>query len=283
MRTNPSGSGRSRPPRTTYVCRKRSSVRQSRGPRPMRSARASAQGFSEMNESAPASRRKPSARSVRIVPPSRGDASRSTTSSRRSPSRASSTRRWAAARPAIPPPTTTIREVRRPRVPLALGELMDGVDQRADVVDRGPGQDTVAEVEDVAGPALGARENHARSPPDLGGRGEERGRVEIPLDADVGAEPPPALSEIDAPVEPDDVPARLAERLEKPGGPGSEVDHRHARRDRLDDRARVRQDERPVVVRAEGADPRVEELDGLGAGGDLPVQVARRGAREERE
>src|SRR5512132_4356169 len=100
---------------------------------------------------------------------------------------------------------------------------MDGIDQRADVVDRSSGQDPVAEVEDVTGPALGARENRGRPPPDLGGRGEERGRVEVPLDADVGAEPPPARPEIDPPVESDDVPTGLAQRLEETRGPGPDV------------------------------------------------------------
>ena len=41
----------------------------------------------------------------------------------------------------------------------------------------------------------------------------------------------------------------------------------------------MRLDELAIVVRPERAHPAVEELDGLGAGGDLGVQVARRCVR----
>ena len=61
--------------------------------------------------------------------------------------------------------------------------------------------------------------------------------------------------EIDAPVEADDVAARVAHALEQPGGAGAEVDHRHARRERRDQRPHVRQDVRAVVGRARGSRP----------------------------
>ena len=57
---NPSGKGvQPASQHTTYVRRKRSSVRRSRGPRPRRSAKQSAQGFSEMKESRPGLEQEP--------------------------------------------------------------------------------------------------------------------------------------------------------------------------------------------------------------------------------
>ena len=47
------------------------------------------------------------------------------------------------------------------------------------------------------------------------------------------------------------------------------------------ERPHVRQHVRAVVGGREAADPAVEELHGLGAGGDLRVQIARSTARDE--
>ena len=65
----PSGSACSAPLCTTKVRRNSSRVRTRRGVKPMRSHSCSAHGFSEMNESGPASMTKPSTRSVAIEPP----------------------------------------------------------------------------------------------------------------------------------------------------------------------------------------------------------------------
>ena len=103
----PSGSGCSRPPCQTKTLRKRSSVRTSRCSTPRRRHSASAHGFSDRKESGPASTRKPSTRSLTMVPPSRSRASISVSSSGVCRSRASSVSRCAAANPLMPPPTTT--------------------------------------------------------------------------------------------------------------------------------------------------------------------------------
>jgi len=80
--------------------------------------------------------------------------------------------------------------------------------------------------------------------------------------------------EVHAPVETDHVAAGLAHERQQPppsrcrsGSPA--LPGVSAR-----SRARVRQDERAIVVGRQRADPRVEELHDGGAGGDLPVQYA---------
>src|SRR5216684_3242526 len=124
----PSGSGCRRPRKTTKTRRKRSSVRTSLSSRPIRRQSSSAQGFSERNESAPHSTRKPSRRSVWMVPPSRSEASKRLSSRSSPPSRASSQARWAAARPAMPPPTMASFMRERP----SCRSLPDEVGQHGD-------------------------------------------------------------------------------------------------------------------------------------------------------
>src|SRR5216684_3113568 len=124
----PSGSGCRRPRKTTKTRRKRSSVRTSLSSRPIRRQSSSAQGFSERNESAPHSTRKPSRRSVWMVPPSRSEASKRLSSRSSPPSRASSQARWAAARPAMPPPTMASFTRERP----SCRSLPDEVGQHGD-------------------------------------------------------------------------------------------------------------------------------------------------------
>ena len=158
---------------------------------------------------------------------------------------------------------------------------MDGVDKRPDMVDGGSGKHAVAEVEDVARTAVGLREDRRRPPRISAGGAKQRRRVEVPLDRDVVADPPPGLASSTRQSSPITSPPASRERLQQGRRPGPEVDHGHARRERLQDGAGVRQDERAIVVRPERAHPGVEELDGLGARGDLRVQVARRGPREE--
>src|SRR5262249_20705560 len=91
----------------------------------------------------------------------------------------------------------------RPRLrssTLPLRQLMDGVDERPHVIDRGPREDAVAEVEDVADAPVGLLEDRRRPTPDLGGWCEQGGGTQVPLDPDAGPEPSPALPELDAPV-----------------------------------------------------------------------------------
>ena len=98
-------------------------------------------------------------------------------------------RRHLLLRPAYPAGGAVGEPATGPAGGSALRQFMDGVDERPDVVDRGSGEDAVAEVEDVARPAGGLRRGSRRAcAPDLGGRGEQRGGVEVALDRDVVAD-----------------------------------------------------------------------------------------------
>ena len=100
------------------------------------------------------------------------------------------------------------------------------------------------------------------------------GGLEIALDRPLLADGRPGVVEPDAPVDADRAPARgrhLGEQLRRRSG--AEVDRRHARR--LEHARRVRSDELSVVGHREHADPGVEELDRVGAGGRLRGDVAR--------
>ena len=66
---------------------------------------------------------------------------------------------------------------------------MDGVHEGADVIDRGVGQDAVAQVEDVARSAAGAGEDQRGATANLGRGCQQRGGIEVPLHGHSGAEP----------------------------------------------------------------------------------------------
>ena len=121
----------------------------------------------------------------------------------------------------------------------------------------------MAEVEDVARAAAGSVEDVVGGGLDALPRAEQDGRVEVPLDAALRADGEPALVERDAPVEADRVAARGGHRAEQVRRPGAEVDRRHV--DGGEHPRRVRGDELLVVGDREHADPRVEELDHVGA------------------
>ena len=74
--------------------------------------------------------------------------------------------------------------------------------------------------------------------------------------------------------------ARLAHLAENRAGADAEMNRRHVeRRERLEDAARVGQDELAVVARVQRADPRVEDLHGVDAGLDLRHQIVARRCR----
>ena len=127
----------------------------------------------------------------------------------------------------------------------------------------------------MARAAGGAVEDVLHALADVRGLREQDGRIEVALHGDVVAHGRPARVQIDAPVEADHVAAGGAHRGQERRRAGAEVDDRRALPQRADQRARVRQHERPVVVGREHADPRVEDLHRLGAGGDLTVEIAR--------
>ena len=139
----------------------------------------------------------------------------------------------------------------------------------------------MAEIENVSGTSARLIENRARAGADFGNVGEQRDRIEIALHRDAVVQPRPRVGEIDAPIEAQHVPARLAHQLEQIAGHGPEVDNGHVGGNRRDHRRRVRQHEASIVVGAEAADPTVENLHDVGARTDLHLQVISGDAREQ--
>src|ERR1700738_3179622 len=95
------------------------------------------------------------------------------------------------------------------------------------MIDRRLRQNTVAEIEDMAGPSAGAVENQSCAPPNFGDLSEQRNRIEIALNRDAIAEPRPRLRKIDAPVEADNVAAGFTHEFEQVSSDGAEMDYRH--------------------------------------------------------
>ena len=84
-------------------------------------------------------------------------------------------------------------------------DLMHVVDQPADIVDRGLRQDAMSQIEDVAGIALGLLgEDGVDLSPQHVPWGEQRNRIEIPLQDQIGANQRARATQIGAPVDADD-------------------------------------------------------------------------------
>ena len=134
----------------------------------------------------------------------------------------------------------------------------------------------------MTGAALRPAQDVASVPLDLGGRPEQRRRVEVALDGDVVAELAASAVEIDAPVEADDVAAGGVHLGEHAGAAPDEVDQwRAVTAQRFEHLAAVRRREALVVGGREGAGPGVEELQNLGACLDLGEQVGDRGVGQQ--
>ena len=110
MRMMPSGSSCRRPRVKTKLLRMSSLQSRKRSPMPTSRAAVIGQCFSMMAESGPPSTTNPSRRMVWTLPPRRGSCSYSCQSMVGSCARAASSTR-AAPSPAMPPPTTTMRNV----------------------------------------------------------------------------------------------------------------------------------------------------------------------------
>ena len=76
-----------------------------------------------------------------------------------------------------------------------------------DVIDRRFRQDAVAEIENMSGTAAGAAQDFRHAAFDFFRRSEQRDRIEVALHGDVVADRGPAVVEIDAPVQADDIAA----------------------------------------------------------------------------
>src|SRR5258708_14137685 len=95
--------------------------------------------------------------------------------------------------------------------------------ERLNVLERCGREDAVPEVEDVPGPSAGAREHFVGGCEDALERAEQQRRIEVALDAAVGADALPRLVERRAPVGADDVAARVAPLAENRAGADAEM------------------------------------------------------------
>ena len=130
------------------------------------------------------------------------------------------------------------------------------------------------EVEDVARPSAGAREDLVGRRENAVERAEQERGVEISLDAAVAADSRPGFVERRAPVGADHVAAGLAQLIEDRSGADAEMNRRHAGRgDAGKDFPGVRQDELAVVGGVQRADPRIEHLHAVDAGFDLRDEI----------
>ena len=108
-------------------------------------------------------------------------------------------------------------------------------------------------------------------------RPEQDGWIEVSLDGDVVSDCFPSFVQGNSPIDADDAVFFFAtcrfHCREQGRIAGSEVDDRHIRWERLDDRPGVRQNEFDVIVDAEAAGPTVEKLHDIRTRFDLCFQV----------
>src|SRR2546425_2060575 len=120
------------------------------------------------------------------------------------------------------------------------------------------GKNAVAEIEDVARPPTGSREDVADLTGTLRGGREQRRGLEIALDRAVSNAGPRGIQR-NPPVDANDVAARRGEVLEERRSTRAEVNQRNVRGARERQRlAAVRLHVRAIVVRRQASDPAVE-------------------------
>src|SRR5574337_332493 len=153
-------------------------------------------------------------------------------------------------------------------------EGVDRLDERLDVLRRRRGLDAVAEVEDVTGLVAHRLEQAAGAGDERGLWAEEQRRVEVALQRHRGGELAAPLLDRQAPVERDHVVADLPERSEVRRHAGREEDGGHPRLpERLRDARQVGEAELLQVLAPQLAEPALEDLDRLGPGRDLRLEL----------
>src|SRR5688572_19725636 len=142
----------------------------------------------------------------------------------------------------------------------------------------------MAQVDDVPRVPAQAVEHLAGAPAHRVRRTEERGGVQVSLEADPAPEAPPGLRERLAPVEAQDSRPRTGHVLEEVSAAVHVEDGgRAGARDPIQDRLLVRQRELAEVAGAEEPRPRVEKLNGIRPRLDLGREVLPRRARKPLE
>ena len=104
--------------------------------------------------------------------------------------------------------------------------FMHKINQRGDVLNRSVLQDTVTQIENVAGFAFDPVENPGRLGFDLGNRSKKNHRVQITLHGDVAAQLRPSRGQVDAPINADNIAAGGFEQRQHIGRAGAEMDQR---------------------------------------------------------
>ena len=136
----------------------------------------------------------------------------------------------------------------------------------------------MAEVEDVAAAFAVAMQNTAHFGADGFGRAEQGGRVEVALQRHLAAHVLPCLIEVYRRIQAERVGATFGHQLEPLAAAFGKQDNGHAAAfvfagEAADDLAHIGQAELGESSVGEQAAPGVENLHGLGAGGDLFVQI----------
>jgi hypothetical protein len=155
---------------------------------------------------------------------------------------------------------------------------VDEVREPGELVGVGGGDHAVTQVEHVSAGSLAGVEDLRGPPQHHLGRCEHQGRVEVALDgaiADLGD----ARGQRGAPVDADDVGARLSHQRQQVGRADAEVDARDPEAPGpLEHGGRVRHHVLAIVVRGQGPGPRVEELHGRGTRSHLDLEIGGRDA-----
>lgn len=92
--------------------------------------------------------------------------------------------------------------------------LMDEINQGDDMVDGSSRQNSVTEVEDMAGPPLSLIKDRLGPTLQFGDRSAERHGIEIALDSHLRPEPVPGVVERNTPIQSDDLPACVSLKFE---------------------------------------------------------------------
>src|SRR5437016_2769503 len=128
-------------------------------------------------------------------------------------------------------------------------EFLHDLNQRPHVFERRARQHAMAKVEDMPRAAGGLGKDSLDVLADGGLVNEKHGWIKVALDRDAVAKAIPGLAQVHAPVEPDDVAARVAHGFKQRTRPHAKVNDGNAGREGVQHRARVRLDKLAVDVR----------------------------------
>ena len=112
-------------------------------------------------------------------------------------------------------------------------EVVHGIDQSDDILDRSFRQHAMAEIEDMPRAPRRPPQNLLGAASDLIWRREQSYRIQIALHGYIVADRRPTLVQVYAPVQADDIAARCADHFQGSGSAGTEIDYRRGSAVRL--------------------------------------------------